>query len=160
MAGIVRSDRVVALPSPRLHLRGVWAAVCHYPQTPGEISHIARLACWGPKCQSRREVFKLSQLGGACSSRPANTHRHICKQPQRGHAFTHACSVTSLNTHMHACTHARTHAHTHSLFFILPRNHVAALHLRQHCNLEGMNTSKEQPTGCARTHTQGYCKFE
>lgn len=32
MAGIVGSDRVVALPSPWLHLRGVWATVCHYPE--------------------------------------------------------------------------------------------------------------------------------
>lgn len=38
----------------------------------------------------------------------ANTPRHICKQPQRGQALTHTCSVTSLNTHMHA----RTHTHT------------------------------------------------
>lgn len=43
----------------------------------------------------------------------ANTPRHICKQPQRGHAFTHACSITSLNTHTHTHMHAHAPTNTH-----------------------------------------------
>ncbi len=91
--------------------------------TPGEISHIARLACWGLKCQSRREVFKLSPLGGRAAAgwRTRQTltgtyaNRHI-------KAYIHAlvqCQMVGLTrththgTHTHACT--RTHTHTHTL---------------------------------------------
>lgn len=37
--GTVGSDRVVAPPSPRPRLRGVWATVCHYPNARRNITH-------------------------------------------------------------------------------------------------------------------------
>lgn len=82
--------------------------------TPGEISHIARLACWGLKCQSRREVFKLSPLGGRAAAgwrTTANTHRHICKQAHGG-MRPRTCAASDDRTR--ACTQTRTHAHMHT----------------------------------------------
>lgn len=37
--GTVGSDRVVAPPSPRPRLPGVWATVCHYPNARRNITH-------------------------------------------------------------------------------------------------------------------------
>lgn len=53
------------------------------------------------------------------ASEAANTPRHICKQPQRGHALTHACSVTSLNTHVHAPTNTHTHTEFWNIFNLI-----------------------------------------
>lgn len=77
---------------------------------PGEISHIAGLACWGLKCQSRREVFKLSPLGGhaAAGWRTRQTltgsyaNRHI-------KAYIHALAHCQMATHAHTLTYTHTH---------------------------------------------------
>lgn len=93
--------------------------------TPGEISHIARLACWGLKCQSRREVFKLGLLRGTRGNSSSSSDGS--RPAKRGTALTgtHANRHDSLQRHDNRNTrtaalrrHARMHAHTKSARFL------------------------------------------
>lgn len=81
--GIVGSDRVVALPSPRPRLLGVWATVCHYPNARRNITH-SKTGMLGAEMSEQEGGFQtLPPVRSTCSGRlanTANTHRHTCKQ--------------------------------------------------------------------------------
>ena len=79
---IVGSDRVVALPSPRPRLLGVWATVCHYPNARRNITH-GKSGVLGAEMSEQEGGFQTLPVRRTCSSRladTANTHRHIRKQ--------------------------------------------------------------------------------
>lgn len=126
----------------RHHGRVLWESgpLFAITPTPGEISHIARLACWGLKCQSRREVFKLSLLGGRAAAgwwtRQTLTgtyaNRHIKAYI---HALVH-CQMARI-THTHA--HTYSPAHTHACMHTVNYNTLEIFHIYIHPCLSSIN---------------------
>lgn len=108
------SDRVVALPSPRPSLWGVWATVCHYPNARRNITH-SKTGMLGAEMSEQEGGFQTRPVRRTCSSRLANHSKHSQAHMQTGtrrHAFTHLCCVMT-NTHTHTRQHTQTCMHAH-----------------------------------------------
>lgn len=80
--------------------------------TPGEISHIARLACWGLKCQSRREVFKLGPLRRTCRSSGSSSSCSSIAAAAVAAAARQTLTGTYANRHFGAASRQQKHTQT------------------------------------------------